>query len=112
MSILWVLWWVYNGYMDLRQSKGYGAYMKRTGWIVERIGDISAFIKKLPFLPVCVMKIQRFERSVDMESIKRLRRKYRVIYIVLEPMKRVDLPGFRLSSNAYLPTKTLIVDLK
>jgi len=100
--------------IDIRQSENYAKYLGSQGWIVERIDNINYFIKKLPILG-SVLKIQRPEK-IDFETIQRLEIKYRVFQTVLEPssLSFRDLiirHGFKLSKNAYLPSKTLHLDL-
>ena len=103
---------------DIRQSKEYADYLTKTGWIVERINGINYFIKKIPLIG-SVLKIQR-PNELRFREIKRLREKYRVFQIIIEP----DLScsgltshhplitrGFKLSKSPYLPSKTLCLDL-
>jgi len=61
---------------DIRQSKEYANYLESQGWVVERIDDISYFIKKIPILG-SVLKIQRPEK-IDFETIQKIEKKYRV----------------------------------
>ncbi len=101
--------------MDLRQTKEYGEYLKKRGWVVEKVNDASVFIKKLPLVPLSVMKIQRFEGELDREEWGRLKRKYRVIMSVIEPLsdgEGYEGWGYRKSKSPYLPTKTMVVDLR
>ena len=51
--------------MDLRQCRKYGAFLRRQGWKVERVKTkkgnfVQVVIKKIPMLPVSIMKCQRF----------------------------------------------------
>ena len=105
--------------IDIRQSVLYANYLKRNGWMVERIGEINYFIKKLPLIG-SVLKIQR-PKKIDFKEIEKLAKKYRVFQIILEPELTSDFAtgihnslisrGFGLSKNPYLPTKTLHLNL-
>lgn len=104
---------------DIRQSVYYANYLKRGGWIVERIKNVNYFIRKLPLIG-SVLKIQRPEK-IDFDTIDKLCRKYRVFQVVVEPNLAAANgafdhtlllhQGFKLSKSPYLPTKTLQVDL-
>ncbi len=106
--------------VDIRQSIHYANYLKREGWIVERIGEINYFIRKFP-LAGSLLKIQRPE-EINYDIINKLYRKYRVFQVVLEPKLASVISttdshnpilqhGFKLSKNPYLPSKTLQIDL-
>lgn len=98
--------------MDLRQGKEYGEFMRGRGWEVEKIGKNKVFLKKLPFVPFWVLKAQRYE-EMDYVKLNKLREKYWVIFTVLEPLEEmVYLKGFRVNQGSFLPTKTVVVDLK
>lgn len=107
---------------DIRQTIQYAEYLKKEGWIVERIDDVNYFIRKLSLIG-SVLKIQRPEK-IDFETISKLSKKYRVFQVILEPnlpfinsssFVGVHAPiidnGFKLSKNPYLPSKTLQIDL-
>ncbi len=104
--------------MDLRQSPQYATFMHKSGWIVEELppGSIKVYIRRLPALPVSVIKVQRFDRLPDFSALHKLRVKNRAIYTILEP--EFDCPhlplatqGFHLSTSPFLPTATLRLDL-
>ena len=104
--------------MDLRQSKNYAAYLKQTGWVIEKIDETFVYIRKLPLTPFSVIKIQRPERIPDLKIIDRLAKKYRALYIFLEPSFRPHSPlsnlkthNYKLAKSPYLPTKTIHLDL-
>ncbi len=95
--------------MDLRQSREYGEYLRQKGWVVES----GMLIRNIPLTPFSVLKYQRWEKEVDWQTLKRLQKKYRVIYTVLEPKSEViKREGYRLSKSPYLPMSTVIVDLR
>ena len=100
--------------IDIRQSVNYADYLKREGWIVERIDGINYFIRKFPLIG-SVLKVQRPEK-VDFGTIDKLCRKYRIFQVILEPaneyqVSSIETHVFRLSRNPYLPSKTLQIDL-
>lgn len=101
--------------VDLRQSEDYAIFLKKQGWIVERINNINYFIKKLPIIG-SVLKVQRPEK-LDFEVIKKIEKKYRIFQTIIEPknetsVQKLLLSRFKLTKSPYLPSKTLIIDLK
>src|SRR3989344_4055920 len=105
--------------VDIRQTEQYANYLKREGWIVERIDNTNCFTRKLPLIG-SVLKLQRPEK-IDFNTIDRLCRKYRVFQIIIEPdLALIDSSvthnlllhnGFKITRSPYLPSKTLQIDL-
>ena len=100
--------------VDIRQTEQYANYLKREGWIVERIDNTNYFTRKLPLIG-SVLKLQRPEK-IDFNTIDRLCRKYRVFQIIVEPnnehqVSSIKYQGYKLSKSPYLPSKTLQIDL-
>lgn len=97
--------------MDIRQSPQYTKYLSEIGWTIDKIGGNYCFIKKIPILGN-IIKIQRPEKKISDQVIKRLRKKYKSFRIILEPSISQETPdGFKLSKSPYLPSKTLQIDL-
>jgi lipid II:glycine glycyltransferase (peptidoglycan interpeptide bridge formation enzyme) len=111
---------------DLRQTAEYADYMERIGWMVEERQGIFAYIKKVRFTPISLMKIQRVEVDrLDFGWIDTLRARQRVLVSYIEPSLSgkakfdkaglkvlMEEGGFKISSNSFCPTKTLIINLK
>lgn len=99
---------------DIRQTKEWVEYLRSCGWVVEKIGRVFVFIKKIPLTPFSMMKIQRFKGSLDFSDLKRGRRKHKVVYTVIEPGcdPKIRVGPFRLNKRPFLPTKTVVVDLR
>ncbi|OGM29766.1 hypothetical protein A2630_01325 [Candidatus Woesebacteria bacterium RIFCSPHIGHO2_01_FULL_44_10] len=102
--------------MDIRQSSNYAKYMRRQGWKVEKINGVYCYLKKFPIIGY-FCKIQRPGTTLGERDIKLLRKKYRIFQIVVEPSDekqgtRLKDLGFKLTKSPYLPSKTLILDLK
>ena len=100
--------------VDIRQSIHYANYLKREGWIVERVEEINYFIRKFSILG-SILKIQRPE-EIKILTIHEIARKYRVFQIIIEPKTELDAKllasiGFKLSKGPFLPSKTLQIDL-
>ncbi|HKB88173.1 MAG TPA: hypothetical protein VKC53_00845 [Patescibacteria group bacterium] len=100
--------------IDIRQTSEYADYLRREGWIVERVEEINYFIKKFPMVG-SFLKVQRPE-IIDFEVIDKLCRKYRIFQVIVEPKTDKDIKvlasnGFKVSKSPYLPTKTLQIDL-
>ncbi len=121
--------------IDLRQSPFYAEHMKKLGWIVETLPSLSrsssrnssprifAYIRRLPFLPISIMKIQRFTPIPDFGKIVALNRKHRVFSITLEPglLNKIDKVHFTKAITRFKyrslnwplqPTSTVRVNLK
>lgn len=121
--------------IELRQSPAYAKYMEAIGWVVEQSDKgVFAYVKRLPLLPVGVMKVQRVNfENLDFDWLREISRKHRVVtsYIELdlghseysfesglddEMLKRVQHDmgknGYRPTKSGMLPTKTRIVDLR
>ncbi len=96
---------------DLRQSQEYTRYMEKIGWRVEE-GKI--FIRMIPLLG-SIIKIQRPEK-IDFSRINHLAKKYRTLFIKIEPLNRKDAEeaktqNFKENNSPLLCSKTIQVDL-
>ncbi len=73
---------------DLRQTNEWANYLRAIGWKIEQLPISNSsitnylYIKRLPFLPVSVAKLQRPRGEIDWEEVKRLRRKHRIIHLI------------------------------
>ena len=104
--------------IDIRQTQEYANYLKKEGWIVERIKNSNYFIKKLPLIG-SILKIQR-PKEINFKKIEKLCKKHGVFQVILEPKLITSIEdyhnllishGFKLSKSPYLPSKTLQIDL-
>ena len=103
---------------DLRQSPQYARYLRLLGWQVEEIDNCYIFIRKIPFLPFSIIKVQR-PPKIPFEKIEKLAEKHRAIKITIEPTdntliyyhQTLTRLGYKLSASPFLPTKTLRIDL-
>lgn len=104
---------------DIRQTEEWGKYLAGAGWVVERIrgvngNELNVVLKKLPIWPVTVLKLQRNAVEPNWDDLKKIRRKHRTVYSIIEPLR--DSDGYKknrygLSFSPYLPSKTLVLDL-
>lgn len=105
---------------DIRQSKSYALYIQKQGWIVERLQGINYFIKQFPIVG-SFLKIQR-TTTIDLGIVESLQNKYNVFQTTIEPdpLSNTDLirqhnllikDGFNVSATAYLPTRSMQLDL-
>ena len=126
--------------IDLRQSLHYADHMRSCGWVVETVPTIRrthsalsgsegiqptrlyAYIRRFGWLPLAIMKIQRFSRLPDFIAIEQLAHNNHVISISLEPGKVTQISesdiellmsasGYRKSRWPMLPPKTLVINL-
>ncbi|MCL5784352.1 MAG: peptidoglycan bridge formation glycyltransferase FemA/FemB family protein [Patescibacteria group bacterium] len=71
--------------MDIRQSLFWGNYLSQIGWKIEKIGQLQAFIRPLPFLRCSLIKIQRPKNPVDFTAVDLLAKKHRALFVLIEP---------------------------
>lgn len=125
---------------DLRQSEKYGRYMEKMGWVVERHSDDihrwQIFIRKIPLLG-SVVKFQRPEPPISFEWVLEIAKKYRSLFVKIEPdisvissgseESRAGLQGptgsftsvqddmlergYTLDNWPLIPTKTIVIDI-
>ncbi len=108
--------------MDLRQCRKYGAFLRRQGWKVERVKTkkgnfVQVAIKKIPMLPISIMKCQRFAHEPEGRCLNQLKRKHGVIYSIWEPAndKAEDYcirEKMERKESGYLPGASVVVDLR
>lgn len=108
--------------MELQQSEQYATYIRSLHWQVERVDNINIFIRKFPLVGGFA-KIQRISTFPDKEKLLKTFKLYNVKRLVLEAAPSVDelslktyadslRPYVRVLTTPFIPTKTLIVDLK
>lgn len=102
---------------DIRQTLSWLKYMTDENWLVVDLASspkpIRALIRRLPFSPFSIMKVQRYSGSLDETKLCLIKKKHHVFYSCLEPNPDGVVPtGYRPGSSPYLPTKTLIIDLR
>lgn len=107
---------------DIRQTEGWKEYLIDKGWKVisvtaeDGVHRMNAFIVPLGILGLKMMKLQRSEYDPNWRELKQIKRKYRVVSSVIEPLRVQDplgyrMAGYSLSRMPYLATKTFIMDL-
>ena len=109
-----------TGFEDLRQSDEWSRYISQLGWRVEKLGKAKVFVRKLPLIGA-VVKIQRPREVPPIEEIDKVARKYRALFVKLEPAcrprqhKMLRLQGigkqFEPDTWTLLPTRTIYLDL-
>lgn len=75
---------------DIRQTEEWAEYLRSFNWKVEKVGKVLVFIKKIPLTPLSMMKIQRFSGELDLDGLKKLKKKHKVVYTVAEPALGYD----------------------
>ncbi len=107
--------------MEIQQSPLYTSYIKRLGWQVEEVDGSNLFIKRFP-LYGGFAKLQRSTKLPKVDRLLPILKKYRVKRLAVEPDSSVDQHAFSewlnslyptklQRSGAYLPTKTIRIDL-
>ncbi|EKD52853.1 MAG: hypothetical protein ACD_61C00219G0004 [uncultured bacterium] len=107
---------------DIRQTAGWGKYLEDKGWKVTSVlsedkqHKMNAFIIPLGLLGLTMMKLQRSLYDPNWKELGKVKRKYKVVSSVIEPLRVQDrsgfaMAGYKLGKFPYLATKTYIVDL-
>jgi hypothetical protein len=97
---------------DLRQTEEWGRFLQSTGWVVKKINDTYCFIKKIPLTPFSIMKVQRFFGGLDLNKFNKLKKDFGVVYSILEPISTIGKEKGLKKIEPYLPTRTIVIDLK
>ena len=107
--------------MDIRQSREYCSFQESCGWKIEQVkrkggGKVVVLIKQLSIftLSIGVMKCQRFEGYLDRDGVRRIKRKWRVVYSIWEPGDRAGAEycrkqGMKQVKVGYLPSATQVI---
>lgn len=104
--------------MDIRQSLQWADYLSRIGWTIEQAGKAQVFIRKVPFLPCSVIKIQHPQNPLSFGEIDKLAKKHRALFVLIEPgFNGLDegtftQNGYQKSSMSLTHTATIYIDLK
>jgi lipid II:glycine glycyltransferase (peptidoglycan interpeptide bridge formation enzyme) len=101
--------------IDVRQTKNYASFMEKIGWKVLKYKNPSfyIYIKKLPFIPLSVIKILRCPWPVNMKKLKNSLKKYKPLFIQIQPFafnnSRKIQTGLKIAP--LIPTKTIWLNL-
>lgn len=71
--------------MDLRQSKPWSDFIAQIGWSTAKLGQSQIFIRKIPFLPSSILKLQRPTNPLPFLELDRLAREKSAVCAILEP---------------------------
>lgn len=107
---------------DIRQSTEYANFIRSLGWKVEKVGEWNTFIKPFSIFG-SLIKIQRIIAPIPFDKIEALAKKHRAFQIILEPIsdsviarsettKQSQYLKYKPLKSPFIPTKTLILDLK
>lgn len=107
--------------MDLQQSLRYKRYIESLAWQVITMDGMNIFIKHI-FLYGGLAKIQRPEKLPNTEKLIPLLKQHHINSVAIEPTADTDQDQldqfiqslsvhFRIHTSAFLPTKTLLIDL-
>ena len=107
---------------DYRQSEEYIQYFSKKGWLVEKVGDTFALIRKIPWIG-SIIKVQRCDGNISLNEIEKMAKENRALFVVIEPdIKTEDtcyaqleqtfkLNGYKDLNFFLSPTKTSYIDL-
>jgi lipid II:glycine glycyltransferase (peptidoglycan interpeptide bridge formation enzyme) len=98
----------------LRQSREFARFMNLSGWMVEKVDNCYVYLRKVPFLPPLIMKIQYPKPPIPFKQIEKLARKYYPLKVQIHPLKferGLKKYGYYPSREAGHVTKTIQLDL-
>ena len=108
--------------MELQQSPQYARYIEALNWKVLKLDGVQMFYKKIPFLGG-ILKIQRPQKLPNVTRLIELIAEYKIKTVAIEPIEGQNLndykkwvvaisPRVKIVRSVYMPTKTILVDLK
>lgn len=108
--------------MELQQSRLYAKYIKQLGWKIVALDGVNIFIKHIP-LYGGLAKIQRPARLLNINKLIKLIKDHRIKTLAVEPVQtqnqtqysrwlRKLRPHVKINRYPFIPSKTIIVDLK
>ncbi len=109
-------------YMEIQQSSLYWGYVKTLGWKIHKVDGVGFITKHIPFLGG-LAKIQRPGHLPKLSLLIPILKSEHINTVAVEPDPAVTekefqkwchalSKGFKINKSAYLPTKTIRVDLK
>ncbi len=104
--------------MDIRQSSGWGDYLKTIGWEIKKISGVQIFIKRLPLIQSSFIKIQHPQDPIPFKQIDTLAKKNKALMILVEPsLKNYQdrdfiKNGYVKTKQPFVHTATIQIDLK
>lgn len=108
--------------MEFQQSPLYAKYIEALHWKVITLDGVHLFYKKIPLLGG-LLKIQRPLHLPVPRKLIKLISEYSVKTVAIEPIQKQNVSAYkkwiisvskycRVVRSAYMPTKTILVDLK
>lgn len=103
--------------LDLRQTPGWGVFLSKIGWQVEKVGDIFVYVRTIPLLNVATIKIQHPFGPIPFGKIETIAKKYRALFVIIEPHHvGYDETAFlennyQRSKMQFVNSSTLLIDL-
>ncbi len=98
---------------DLRQTPQYAKYMKALGWDIEKINNDYVYLKKIPLFGK-IAKLQRPSKEIFNFKFSIYNKSQNITALYIEPSQntRYKIPNiFKLARSAFLPSKTIQIDL-
>lgn len=104
--------------MDIRQTDGWGNYLKSISWQVRKIGNTQLFIRVVPFFNFSFIKIQHQENPIPFKKIDKVAKKFRSLMVIIEPSlqgyqeRDFIKAGYIKTTQPVVHTTTIQIDLK
>lgn len=102
---------------DAKQAPGWGTYLEKMGWKVEKADHVQIFIKPIPIINRSIIKIQHPKGPLPFEKIEKISKKYKSFYTLIEPhpvgYKENEYlkHGYEKSKERFAHTATIKLDL-
>lgn len=108
--------------MEIQQSPLFAKYLISLGWTVVYLDKVQIYIRHFPFMGA-LAKIQRPKKLPNPKKLIPLLKKHKISTVACEPDSSIDenayqhwiktiSKNFKINTSPYLPTKTILVDLK
>ena len=107
---------------EIQQEHFYAEYVQKLHWTVERTASVYVYIKSIPFTGA-IAKIQRSDTLPPLSDLLPVLRKHNVKSVAIEPSPKVSQRvlleytkslsvHIRINKSPFLPTKTIVVNLR
>lgn len=91
--------------LDARETPQWADFLKRLGWITEKIGKTNIFIRMMPIIHRSAIKIQHQRGKLDLKKIDIIAKKHKAFYVLIEPHTETKNTPADFKKHGYIPSK-------